>query len=272
MVAAVGSYLDARHADGEWLVRIEDLDPPREVTGAAADMLRTLELYGFEWDGEILYQSSRLKSYREIADDLLSRSLAYRCSCSRKEIAKVASMGVEGAVYPGFCRTGHDPERNGQALRLKTDSTPIKCSDRVEGQVTQQLDRDVGDFLIQRGDGLTAYQLAVVVDDIYQNITHIVRGADLLLSTPRQIYIQQLLNGPACVYAHLPLVIDSTGKKLSCQGKAPSVPKNSPIPTLLSVLKFLRQPLPKEQPNTLSELWRWAISNWNIERITIHKT
>ncbi len=272
MVAAVGSYLDARHASGEWLVRIEDLDPPREVPGASADILHSLELYGFEWDGDILYQSSRLEAYREVTNDLLSRQLAYPCSCSRKEIAAIATPGVDGPVYPGSCRKGHDPMRKSQALRLKTDSTPITYNDRLASQVTQQLDCDIGDFVIRRRDGLPSYQLAVVVDDIYQEITHIVRGRDLLLSTPRQIYLQQLLDGAACIYAHLPLVLDSSEEKLSCQNMAPGVPQDDPIPTLLYALGFLQQPLPEERPSSVAELWQWAIPRWDIELIATHKT
>jgi glutamyl-Q tRNA(Asp) synthetase len=267
MVAAVGSYLDARHADGEWLVRIEDLDPPREVPGAAADMLHTLEQYGFEWDGEVLYQSSRLEVYRDIANDLLSRQLAYPCSCSRKEIAEVAAPGIDGPVYPGSCRNGHDPNSDSRALRLKTDSTPITYNDRLTGQMTHHLDSDIGDFVIRRRDGLTSYQLAVVVDDIYQGITDVVRGSDLLLSTTRQIYLQQLLNGATCRYAHLPLVVDSNGEKLSCQNMAPAVTQDNPIPTLLSVLEFLKQPTPEETPSSVAELWQWAIPRWDIRRI-----
>jgi glutamyl-Q tRNA(Asp) synthetase len=271
MVAAVGSYLDARHVGGEWLVRIEDIDPPREVPGAAADMLHTLEQYGFEWDGEVLYQSSRLKAYQEVANDLLSRRLAYPCGCSRKEITEVAAPGVDGPVYPGTCRNGHDPKSDSQALRLKTDSTPITYNDRLKGRMTQQLDRDIGDFIIRRRDGLTSYQLAVVVDDIYQGITDIVRGSDLLLSTPRQIYLQQLLGEATWRYAHLPLVIDSKGEKLSCQNMAPAVPRDDPVPTMLSVLEFLQQPLPEEPPSSVAELWQWAIPRWDIGRIATHK-
>ncbi len=272
LVAALGSYLDARHVHGEWLLRIEDLDPPRELPGATKEIIHTLERYGFEWDGEILYQSNRLDAYQDTANDLLSRQLAYPCSCSRKEIATQASQGVDGPVYPGTCRNGSDPTSDSQTLRLRTDPTPISYEDRLTGRLTQQLDRDIGDFVIRRRDGLTSYQLAVVVDDIYQGITDIVRGRDLLLSTPRQIYLQHLLGANKCRYAHLPLVVDSRGEKLSCQNKAQPITHDDPIPTLLSALQFLQQPIPDERPSSVTEVWQWAIPRWDIERIAVDQS
>jgi glutamyl-Q tRNA(Asp) synthetase len=270
LVAAVGSYLDARSRGGEWLVRIEDLDPPREKPGAAAAILRTLEAFGFEWDGEVLYQSDRVGRYREVLAELLTRRTAYLCSCSRKEIADSAVTGIEGPVYPGTCRTGPDPDRPATTLRVRTDDTPIAFQDRIHGKLSQRLASEIGDFIIRRADGLTAYQLAVVVDDADQGVTAVVRGADLLHSTPRQIHLQRLLNLPEPEYAHLPLVLDREGRKLSKQSSSRPVDPANPRPALEAALRFLGQPLPEQSPTELDELWRWAIERWDIGRVPPH--
>jgi glutamyl-Q tRNA(Asp) synthetase len=272
LVAAMGSYLDARTRSGQWLVRIEDIDPPREKKGAADDILRTLEAFGLEWDGTVVRQSSRLEIYRDAAHDLLQRGLAYPCTCSRKEIAEDALPGVEGLVYPGRCRTGHQPDRNSSALRVRTEPEILSFNDRVSGTLTQNLESEVGDFIIRRSDGLAAYQLAVVIDDAFQGITHVVRGADLLLSTPRQIYLQRLLQLSSPLYAHLPLVLDESGKKLSKQSRAQAVEPANPLPALLAALSFLGQPLPQEPPSNVVEFWQWATANWNNRTIPASET
>lgn len=264
LVAAVGSYLDARSRGGEWLVRIEDLDPPREKPGSAAAILRTLEAFGFEWDGEVLYQSGRSGRYREMLAELQADRYAYPCCCSRKEIADSAVAGIEGPVYPGTCRSGTDPDRPAIALRVRTDDVPIPFQDRIQGRQIQRLATEIGDFVIRRADGLTAYQLAVVVDDADQGVTQVVRGADLLFSTPRQIHLQRLLHLPEPRYAHLPLVLDREGKKLSKQSDSRPVDPADPLPALAAALRFLGQPLPDQIPGELNLLWRWAIEHWEI--------
>jgi glutamyl-Q tRNA(Asp) synthetase len=256
LVAAVGSYLDAKANGGEWLVRIEDLDPPREVPGAANDILHTLEAFGFEWDGPVIYQSQRLEAYEDAVSDLLARGLAYPCGCSRKEIALAGETGIEGPIYPGTCRRGLPQGKKGRAIRLRTHSEAIVFEDRLQGMVTQSVEKEIGDFVIRRADGHFAYQLAVVVDDAWQGITHIVRGADLLLSTPRQLQLQALLGLDTPYYTHLPLVLDESGKKLSKQAKSLPVDPNNPLPSLIASLKFLSHPLP-EFPLNLKDFWGW---------------
>ncbi|HSC46582.1 MAG TPA: tRNA glutamyl-Q(34) synthetase GluQRS [Gammaproteobacteria bacterium] len=265
LVAAVGSYLDARASGGAWLLRMEDLDPPREVPGAAEDMLKTLEILGFQWDS-LLKQSSRLEAYAEAAERLVRDGAAFPCACSRREIADSSVRGIEGPVYPGTCRAGLPPGRNTQALRLKAPAETLCFQDRLQGRICQQLARDIGDFIIRRADGCFAYQLAVVVDDAYQGITHVVRGADLLLSTPRQILLQRLLGHPTPVYIHLPVAVDRNGEKLSKQTGAEALDLSRPAQTLWRALRFLRQEPPAGLEEAgLAELWAWAIEHWDME-------
>jgi glutamyl-Q tRNA(Asp) synthetase len=267
LVAALGSYLDARAHQGEWLVRMEDLDRTREVKGAADEILRTLDVFGFEWDGAILYQSRRSEAYADALERLLQEDLAYACGCSRKEMNLTASAGIEGAVYPGTCSHGLPPGRKARAIRLRTLNRIITHVDRILGTLHQDLARDTGDFVIRRADGYYAYQLAVVVDDAWQGINQIVRGADLLLSTPRQLHLQALLALPHPSYAHLPLAIDETGRKLSKQHRDAPVVQRRPLPALLQALAHLDQVLPPEPPGTLQEFWHWAIVNWDSSRV-----
>ncbi len=268
LVAALGSYLDARAQQGEWLVRMEDLDKTREVEGAADEILRTLETFGFEWDGEIVYQSHRTEAYADALDRLLQEDLAYACGCTRKEINLAASEGVEGAVYPGTCSRGLPPGRRRRAIRLRTLNRVFTHEDRILGTLHQDLARDIGDFVIRRADGYHAYQLAVVVDDAWQGINQIVRGADLLLSTPRQLHLQALLALPKPSYAHLPLAIDETGRKLSKQHRDAPVVRRHPLQALLQALAHLDQSQPPEPPVNLKEFWQWAIANWNPHRVS----
>lgn len=267
LVAAMGSYLDARCNNGDWLLRMEDIDPPREKPGAADSILATLELFGLEWDGPVLYQSSRIDAYREAASSLLSNGVAYPCSCSRREIDELGTPGLQGTIYPGTCRSGFDTTRDAKAIRVQTNSVKIPFTDLVQGGFRQNLQQDVGDFIIRRADGLYAYQLAVVVDDAFQSITHIVRGSDLLFSTPRQVYLQQLLNLPLVEYLHLPLVMGEDGKKMSKQSMSWPVDIDNPLQTLLRAARFLGQIPNDEPPANLVEFWEWAISNWNRETI-----
>ena len=271
LVAAMGSYLDAKSNDGAWLLRMEDIDPPREKPGAAASILATLEMFGFEWDEPVLYQSSRIEAYAEAAGQLVADGLAYRCSCSRKEIETSGVKGGEGIIYPRTCRSGYDDSREVKTLRVITDSVNIGFSDLIHSKFNQNLQQDVGDFVIRRADGLYAYQLAVVVDDAFQDITHVVRGSDLLFSTPRQVYLQQLLGLRLLKYAHLPLVMGEDGKKLSKQSMAWPVAVETPVQTLLKAAQFLGQIPTDDTPSNIAEFWDWAISSWSIKSIPIQK-
>lgn len=270
LVAAVGSYLDARQQGGEWLVRMEDIDTPRNVPGAAEQILAALERFGFEWDGPVLWQSTRLDAYAAALDCLQQRGLLYACACSRKEIADSASRpAIDGGLaYPGTCRNGLPPGRAARAWRLRVDEREISFVDRVQGRIAQSLERDVGDFVLRRADGLFAYQLAVTVDDNFQGISDIVRGADLLASTPRQIWLQQLLGYAEPRYAHLPVVCNAAGEKLSKQTLAPALDLASASPQLCAALAFLGQAVPEELARTsVPEVWQWAMENWRFEAI-----
>ncbi|MCW8902168.1 tRNA glutamyl-Q(34) synthetase GluQRS [Sedimenticola sp.] len=267
LVAAMGSYLDARKRQGKWLIRIEDIDPPREVAGAADSILRTLESLGFEWDESVLYQSTRLDAYGEAMNELQQKNILYPCFCSRSEIQDLGVAGAEGVIYPGTCRTKPISRSNSgakrHAIRLITQDRPVIFTDEIRGAISQNIAREIGDFILRRADGLFAYQLAVVVDDAYQGITDVVRGADLLTSTPRQIYVQQLLDLPTPNYKHLPLVTDKNGQKLSKRLGSDPINMTNSVAVLTSALSFLNQPLPPEHPASIAEFWRWAIAQWN---------
>lgn len=268
LVAAVGSYLDARHNRGEWLLRIEDLDPPREIAGAAADILKTLETLGMTWDGEIIYQSRRNDYYRAALDVLQRQQQVYGCACTRREIADSAVHMESGSIYPGTCRGGLPAGRNARALRLRVEPTAIELVDRLQGRLHQQLETEVGDFVVRRADQLVAYQLAVVVDDAGQDITHVVRGADLLDSTPRQMYLQQLLGFPAPAYLHLPVAANTSCEKLSKQTFAQGIIMDDRNTALTDALHFLNQPLPESpQDASRDELWQWATEHWDAAAI-----
>ena len=267
LVAALGSYAEARAQGGEWWVRMEDLDRPREVPGAARAILTTLEAFGFEWDGPVLYQSQRTDAYAAALDHLGEQGLLYACACSRREIAAAGIPGPEGPLYPGTCRTKATRGRGARAIRLRVETPPISFQDEVQGLVTQDLEMEVGDFILRRADGLHAYQLAVVVDDALQGISHVVRGADLTRSTPRQILLQQYLGLPTPIYAHLPLVLDGEGRKLSKSDAAAPVDSRNPVPTLLQAWAFLGQPAFAEPPLNPVEFWGQALASWHLARV-----
>jgi glutamyl-Q tRNA(Asp) synthetase len=268
LVAAVGSYLDAKYHLGTWLVRMEDLDTPRCVTGAAENILRTLDAFGLHSDEPVLYQSQRTAAYEDALRKLQSNDAAYPCCCTRKEIADSALNGVEGPVYPGTCRNGIPVGREGRAWRVRTNNEAVEFDDVLQGCCTQYLENEIGDFVVKRADGLFAYQLAVVVDDAFQCITHIVRGADLLDSTPRQIYLQHLLGLRIPQYLHLPVAVNESGEKLSKQTLAAPVDETHPAPTLLRVLNFLKQQPPTTMAGSSVEtVLEWAIQNWHPERL-----
>ncbi len=267
LVAALGSCLDARHQGGDWLVRMEDLDREREVKGAADDILRTLDRFGFEWDGTVCYQSRRREAYEEALEQLRRDGFAYPCACSRQQIARAATAGAEGPIYPGTCRRGIAKGTRARSVRLLTQDLSIELEDRVQGRIRQNPQREVGDFVIRRADGHHAYQLAVVLDDAWQGINQVVRGADLLNSTPRQRYLQALLELPQPDYAHLPLAVDKTGRKLSKQYRDAPVDPRHPLDALLQAVDFLGQELPPERPIDLREFWRWAVESWDLARV-----
>ncbi len=268
LVAAVGSYLDAKHHHGTWLVRMEDLDAPRCMPGAADDILRTLEAFGLHWDEDVIYQSQRTAAYDEALHKLQSIGAVYPCCCTRKEIADSALHGIDGPVYPGTCRHGIPAGREGRAWRVRTDDDPVGFNDELQGRIAQHLESEIGDFVVKRADGLYAYQLAVVVDDAFQHITHIVRGCDLLASTPRQIHLQRLLGLPTPAYMHLPVAVNAQGEKLSKQTLAPAISTDDAVATLISALDFLRQQPPAElRQGNVEEVLGWAVKNWQPERL-----
>jgi len=273
LVAAVGSYLDARSRQGEWLLRIEDLDPPRTVVGAADDIQRTLAALELYWDGAVMYQSRRAEAYRAALDQLQRQGIIYPCNCSRREIADSALDASSSLVYPGYCRNGMRPGRIEHALRVRTDDVPVQFHDRLQGRCVQRLVSEAGDFVLRRADSLYAYQLAVVVDDAAQGITDIVRGADILDSTPRQIYLQKLLGLATPSYLHLPVAVNVQGEKLSKQTLAPPLEVGEPLPLLFKVLEFLGQDPPRELlQGDLASFWSWAISHWTVETIPAQRT
>ena len=269
LLTAVASYADARAHHGRWLVRMEDLDPPRETPGAAADILHTLEAFGFEWDGEVMYQSDRHEAYRHALEELKKHNLIYPCYCSRREVQARAHVGVDGSVYNGHCAASIPTLAASQktpAWRLRVTDTDIGFEDAIIGWYSQNLAREVGDFVLLRADGCWAYQLAVVVDDAAQGITHIVRGQDLLVSTPRQIYLQHSLAYQQPQYAHLPLLVNAAGQKWSKQTLAPALDAKHSEQLLRQILGYLNIP-PAPAVDNPSALLTWAVSQWQLNRL-----
>ena len=268
LVAAVGSYLDARHHQGEWLLRVEDIDPPREVAGATDSILTTLEQLQMSWDGPVIYQSTRSGLYEEALDDLRQQGYLYDCGCTRKEVADSAIHTQAGAIYPGTCRNGLPAGRSARSVRVCVNNAEISLQDRLQGSIHQHLGTATGDFIVRRADKLVAYQLAVVVDDAEQGINAVVRGADLLESTPRQIYLQNLLGSPTPAYLHLPVATDPGNAKLSKQTFAQPICADGGKQAVLDALRFLHQVLPESpQDASLEELWQWAADHWDTSMI-----
>lgn len=268
LIAGLGSYLEAKKRNGIWLVRMEDLDSPRTVPGAADDILRTLEYFGMHSDEAVLYQSQRTGAYLAALEQLKLKGMAYPCTCSRREIGDAALLGIEGPIYPGTCRNGIGNGKRAQAWRALTDKNKIEFVDTLQGCISQNLEDEIGDFVILRADGLFAYQLAVVVDDEYQGINNIVRGADLLTSTPRQIRLQRLLNYSTPFYLHLPVAVNAQGEKLSKQTLAQAVDCKNSAATLIQALRFLRQNPPAELAEyKVEEILNWAIENWESKSL-----
>lgn len=262
LLAALASYLDARHHHGRWLVRIEDLDPPREVPGGADAILRTLERFQLHWDETVSYQSQHSARYQTLIQHLLTRGQAYYCDCSRQQSAR------RGRVYDGYCRQRQSLVRQPAAVRLQTGGARIHFTDAVQGPQDSCLPRDSGDFVIHRKDRLYAYQLAVVADDAAQGITQIVRGCDLLDSTPRQIHLQQQLGYRTPGYAHIPILVNATGQKLSKQTFATALTPENPGQDLFQALGMLGQQPPRELLGSPpGELLAWGSRHWRRESI-----
>ncbi len=257
LITALASFLDARRSDGSWLIRIEDLDPPREVPGSAYAIIHDLQLWGMRSDTPVFYQSQGSAAYHSACEFLLAKGLAYWCGCSRNEMP-------DSGIYPGTCRTGLPKGKKPRALRIRTFNEVIEFKDRIQGRVCHDLARQSGDFVIRRADGYFAYQLAVVVDDARQQITDIIRGADLLDSTPRQIWLQKCLQLPTASYAHLPVVTKRNGQKFSKRSRSDPLRQSDRLLSLRLALGFLGH-----QPPMLNwkATWEWALENWNPDRV-----
>jgi glutamyl-Q tRNA(Asp) synthetase len=259
LIAAMASFAEAQAHGAQWLVRMEDIDRPRTVPGAADHILRTLEILGFRWNGEVVYQSQREELYQGALDRLKQMGLIYACACSRRDLA-------EDGVYPGTCRLGLNG-RPGRAWRVRVEGS-VAFDDLVQGPRVEDLAKQTGDFVLLRADGAWAYQLAVVVDDAEQAITHVVRGADLLSSTARQVYLQRHLGYPVPVYLHVPVALDHTGQKLSKQTGAPPIDTITPGLALSQAAAFLGHPMPAQLHGCgVDEFWRWLTANWRHTRI-----
>jgi len=284
LIAATASYLCAKKNNGQWLLRIEDVDTQREQKGASIAIIKSLESYGFKWDGKITYQSQRSQYYQEALDAL--GDFIYPCSCTRKSL--MVSIGSYSYIYPGLCRDGMtNQDAQSHSIRVLTNDKPVYFIDQCQvfdnkethpptftwsanspQEFCQNVNKDVGDFILKRTDGLWAYQLAVVVDDALQGVTEVVRGADLFDNTPRQIYLQKLLGYSQPDYLHFPVAVNDTGKKLSKQNLSPEISVDQKRATLISALAFLGQrPPTANEFSSLDDLWEWALQNWDINNI-----
>lgn len=267
LLTALASFLDARHHQGKWLVRIENLDPPREQANAADKILKTLESYNLYWDESVIWQSQRHQLYEDICQHLLSKQKAYYCTCSRSQLSSY------NGNYPGTCRKSSNnitntPPDLPYTIRFKIDDKNISFKDRLQGVFEQNVSRAVGDFVIKRKDGLYAYQLAVVVDDHEQKINQVVRGYDLIDNTPRQILLQKTLAYETPAYTHLPIIVNQQGQKLSKQTFAPSVSGDNPKSVLLTALKVLGYPIQRDMIDAnMNSIINWAIKNWSLKNI-----
>jgi len=277
VATALGSWLDARAHQGKWLVRIEDIDTPRNVSGTDQYILHTLKTLGLAWDGDVLYQSQHTDAYRSALNHLLFKELAYPCACSRREIADSITQGriIQPAastptenghtelIYPGTCAKGIAPRKQARSIRFRVPIQPIRWLERLHGERFEELTKSCGDFVIQRADRMWAYQLAMVVDDAAQDVTHIVRGADLMTSTARQIALQQALGLPTPTYCHLPVVLGSNGEKLSKQNGAQAVQLEDPLSTLNSA--FVHLGFKAMNASNLGQWLQKAVSEWSAK-------
>ncbi|WP_371376537.1 tRNA glutamyl-Q(34) synthetase GluQRS [Thalassotalea aquiviva] len=261
LLAALASFLDAKHHQGQWLVRIEDIDPPREQPGAADAILQTLDAYGLHWDEDVLYQSNQNDYYETLLAEIASHQHSYHCRCTRADIKKI------GGIYQGHCKSLKHP-RAGSAIRLVNQAPIFHFNDRLQGLVEVDVNLAKEDFIIHRKDGLFAYQLAVVADDIAQGINHIVRGCDLLEPTARQLTLYRLFKQTAPSYLHIPLAITAEGRKLSKQNFAPAINNANPQPALWQALHFLGQQPPEELKYlSVAHIIDWGISHWDPNKL-----
>ncbi|CAI8965447.1 tRNA glutamyl-Q(34) synthetase GluQRS [Methylocaldum szegediense] len=274
LYTALASFLQAKSQQGEWLLRIDDVDPFRTATDSSDRILRTLEAFGLHWDGPILYQSEQFEVYRAALERLDAQGLLYACTCSRKDLAALSDANAHTSIYPGFCRSKkNQPRPDHHALRILVKDTPITFEDALQGVQTQNLAKDVGDFVVFRRDRVYAYHLATVLDDSAQGITEVVRGVDLLDSTPRQVYLQQLLDLPTPAYAHVPILVNRSGLKLSKQTYADPVDVKNASSTLVDLLTLMNQDPPADLRSAhTSEILDWAIHNWDLSRLSAVRT
>lgn len=260
LIGALASFLDARAMGGQWLLRMENIDPPREIAGADQRILNTLRRHGLRWDGEVLEQSSRHAAYDSALTQLLDSGHAFYCSCSRR------NLRATNGLHQGACAAALD--QRDCAIRLRVPDSIITATDRLQPPLSQNLLSDVGDFTLKRRDGHYAYQLAVVVDDAFQDISHVVRGSDLWMSTPRQCYLQTLLELPRVNYLHFPVMLGNDGHKLSKQTFATAVDDSHACDNLLLALRFLNQPLPPQTQRTDAEkILQWSVGHWNRDAL-----
>ncbi|WP_020565256.1 tRNA glutamyl-Q(34) synthetase GluQRS [Methylosarcina fibrata] len=270
---ALAGYLQARSQQGQWLLRIDDLDTPRNAPDASDGILATLDTYGLHWDDEADYQSRHLAEYEHLLHQLQQDGLAYPCTCTRKSLTALHAEPAAGDVYPGLCRNQRHPATSPYSLRIKTDPRIVTFEDQLQGTISHRLAEQHGDFIIKRRDQIIAYQFAVVVDDARQGITEVVRGFDLLQETPKQIFLQQILGFSSPGYRHVPVIVDRDGRKLSKQTLAEAVALTEPETVLFQLLGLLRQRPPDElrgAPPT--ELLDWAIGHWNPEPLRNSRT
>ncbi|MCF8177180.1 MAG: tRNA glutamyl-Q(34) synthetase GluQRS [Sulfuritalea sp.] len=268
LVAAVGSYLEARTRRGLWYLRMEDVDAPRCSGEAGAEILRTLEACCLGWDGEVIWQSRRTEAYAAALQRLKISGQVFACACTRRELADSAIAPDGAVIYPGTCRQGLPEGRAARAWRLRVGAACLSFEDEIQGHIASDLAREVGDFILLRADGMFAYQLAVVVDDAEAGVTHVVRGADLMASTARQVFLQQCLGLQTPSYAHLPVVVNAAGEKLSKQTRAPAVDITRPGAALFAALEHLGQRPPQELVSAApSVILDWAMDAWQLDQV-----
>lgn len=270
LYTALASFLHARARNGEWFLRIDDVDSLRTVPSAADSIQRTLERYGLNWDGSVVFQSRNLEAYRHAIEQLAAKGLLYACTCSRRELAALHQEDPEHFAYPGLCRLKNHHRAQAHALRIMVNNEPVTLVDQLQGRFQQDLASDIGDFIVRRRDGIYAYHLATVLDDARLEITEVVRGVDLLESTPRQIYLQRQLNLSTPDYLHAPLIVDAQGQKLSKQAGALPLGGDNPSRTLFSLLHLLNQNPPLElQTAPTAEILTWAIAAWDVSKLCV---
>jgi glutamyl-Q tRNA(Asp) synthetase len=263
LYTALASFLDARANQGLWLLRIDDSDTPRNVSGATDDIINTLQIHGLQWDGSVHFQHNHQSAYQKAIKQLLVQNLVYPCICTRKFLA-----ALESSIYPGFCLNIQEQNDTPHALRIKSKPIEIIFNDQLQGSFSHNIAQQYGDFIVKRKDKITAYQLAVVIDDHLQNISHVVRGYDLLDSTPKQLFLQQLLGYSPPSYCHIPVITDKEGNKLSKQTFAQAVSTDKPQQTLFFLLQLLKQNPPIILKNTsINTMLEWAIEHWQPEQL-----